>query len=151
MVLKFRIDAVARRVRRARGGMAMVEMVIILPLLFMLLFALVEFSVLFGRWQMLSNAAREGARTAVVFRSDCNTATVEAEVRQRVKDYAVPLGITLSDGDISVAGVCGASDTSSSVDVVFPHTFRVLPNFAKSVSPSITLVGRSVMRNEGSG
>lgn len=129
----------------------MVEMVIIMPLLFMLLFALVEFSVLFGRWQMLSNAAREGARTAVVFRSPCNTATVEAEVRQRVKDYAVPLGITLSDGDISVTGVCGASDTSSSVNVAFPHTFSVLPNFAQSVSPTINLVGRSVMRNEGSG
>jgi len=131
--------------------MAMVEMVIILPLLFMLLFAMVEFSVLFGRWQTLSNAAREGARTAVVFRRNCNTATVEAEVRQRVKDYAVPLGMALGDGDISVSGVCGASDTSSSVNVVFPHTFRVLPNFAESVSSTVNLVGRSVMRNEGSG
>jgi Flp pilus assembly protein TadG len=131
--------------------MAMVEMVIILPLLFMLLFASVEFSVLFGRWQTLSNAAREGARTAVVFRRNCSTSTVEAEVRQRVKDYAAPLGMTLSDGDISVSGVCGASDTSSSVNVVFPHTFRVLPNFAESVSSTINLVGRSVMRNEGSG
>ena len=129
----------------------MVEMVIILPLLFMLVFAVVEFSVLFGRWQTLSNAAREGARTAVVFRRNCDTATVEAEVRQRVKNYAAPLGMTLSDGDISVSGVCGASDTSSSVNVVFPHTFRVLPNFAESVSSTINLIGSSVMRNEGSG
>jgi Flp pilus assembly protein TadG len=130
--------------------MAMVEMVIILPLLFMVLFAIVEFAVVFGRWQTLSNAAREGARTAVVFRSGCNVATVESEVRQRVKDYASSLGMTLGDADITVTGACGASSTSSSVTATFRHSFRVLPNFAGSLSPTIDLVGSSAMRNEGS-
>jgi len=129
--------------------MAMVEFVIILPILLMLVFAIVEFGVVFGRWQTLSNAAREGARTAVVFRSNCVVATVEAEVRQRVKDYAAPLGMTLTDADIDVSGVCGAADTSSTVSVTLPYTFKVLPGFAASVSPSIDLVGNSVMRNEG--
>jgi Flp pilus assembly protein TadG len=134
--------------RKARG-MAMVEFVIILPVLLMLVFSIVEFGVLFGQWQTLSNAAREGARTAIVFRSGCNAGTVEAEVRQRVKDYAAPLGIILADGDIAVAGVCGASTTSSTVTVTLPYTFTVLPGFASSVNPSIDLVGNSVMRNEG--
>ena len=129
--------------------MAMVEFVIILPVLLMLVFAIIEFGVLFGKWQTLSNAAREGARTAVVFRSGCNASAVEAEVRQRVKDYAAPLGIALTDGEISVSGVCGASNTSSTVSVTLPYTFKVLPGFATSVSPSIDLVGNSVMRNEG--
>lgn len=129
----------------------MVEFVIILPLLMMLLFAMLEFGVLFGRWQTISNAAREGARTAVVFRKGCNAANVATEVRTRVKAYAAPMGITLSDGDISVSGVCGSSDTSSSVSVQLPHTFQVLPNFATSVNPTINLIGRSVMRNEGTG
>jgi len=127
----------------------MVEFVIILPILLMLVFAIVEFGVVFGRWQTLSNAAREGARTAVVFRSNCVAATVEAEVRQRVKDYAAPLGMTLTDADIDVSGVCGAADTSSTVSVTLPYTFKVLPGFAASVNPSIDLVGNSVMRNEG--
>jgi Flp pilus assembly protein TadG len=129
--------------------MAMVEFVIILPILLMLVFAIVEFGVLFGRWQTLSNAAREGARTAVVFRSNCVAGTVEAEVRQRVKDYAAPLGIVLTDGDIAVSGTCGSSTTSSTVTVTLPYTFKVLPGFASSVSPTIDLVGNSVMRNEG--
>jgi len=127
----------------------MVEFVIILPILLMLVFAIIEFGVLFGRWQTLSNAAREGARTAVVFRSGCNSSAVEAEVRQRVKDYAAPLGIVLADGDIAVSGVCGSSTTSSTVTVTLPYTFKVLPGFAASVSPTIDLVGNSVMRNEG--
>lgn len=134
---------------RSRNGMAMVELVIILPILLMLLFGIVEFGVLFGRWQTLSNAAREGARTAVVFRSDCVAATVDAEVRQRVKDYAAPLGIVLTDGDISVSGTCGASTTNSTVTVTLPFEFEVLPGFATSVNPTIDLVGNSVMRNEG--
>ena len=128
----------------------MIEMVIVLPLLFMLLFATVEFSVLMARWQVLSNAAREGARTAVVFRSGCTPGTVEAEVRQKVKDYSALLGISLADGDITVTGVCGAADTSSTVTATFIHNFTVIPNFAQSVSTSITLTGRSAMRNEGS-
>jgi len=129
--------------------MAMVEFVIILPVLLMLVFAIVEFGVLFGRWQTLSNAAREGARTAVVFRTNCVVSSVEAEVRQRVKDYASPLGIVLADADIDVSGVCGAANTSSTVNVTLPYTFKVLPGFATSVSPTIDLVGNSVMRNEG--
>jgi len=129
--------------------MAMVEFVIVLPILLMLVFAIVEFGVVFGRWQTLSNAAREGARTAIVFRTNCVSSAVESEVRQRVKDYASPLGIVLADGDISVSGACGSSTTSSTVSVTLPYTFKVLPGFAASVSPSIDLVGNSVMRNEG--
>ena len=141
--------AAGTREARALAGMAMVEFVIILPILLMLVFAIIEFGVLFGRWQTLSNAAREGARTAVVFRSGCNVTSVEAEVRQRVKDYAAPLGIVLTDADIDVTGVCGDSTTSSTVSVTLPYTFKVLPGFAASVSPTIDLVGNSVMRNEG--
>jgi Flp pilus assembly protein TadG len=129
----------------------MVEFVIVLPLLMMILFATLEFGVLFGRWQTISNAAREGARTAVVFRRDCNASTVASEVRARVKAYAAPLGISLSDGDIAVSGVCGSSDTSSTVSIQLPHTFNVLPNFASKVNTTINLIGRSVMRNEGTG
>ena len=135
--------------RSRQDGMAMVEFVIILPLLLMLIFGIIEFGVLFGRWQTLSNAAREGARTAVVYRKNCVVGTVEAEVRQRVKDYAAPLGMTLTDGQISVSGVCGASDTSSTVSVTLPYTFDVLPKFAPQVSTTINLVSNSVMRNEG--
>ena len=131
--------------------MAMVEMVIVLPLLLMMLFAIMEFGVLFGRWQTVTNAAREGARTAVVFRTECDVDAVRTEVKNVVKNYASGIGITLADTDITVSGVCGTKNTSSTVDVVHPYTFTVLPGFAPSVNPTIDLVGNSVMRNEGSG
>jgi Flp pilus assembly protein TadG len=135
--------------RRNRRGMATVETVIVLPLLLMLLYGVIETSMVFARWQALTNAAREGARTAIVFRSSCDTPTVEAAVRQRVKAYAQPIGINLTDGDIDVQGVCGASGTNSRVTVSASYQFRVLAAFAPSLSPTINTVGSSEMRNEG--
>ena len=127
----------------------MVEFVIILPLLLMTVFAIAEFGILFGRWQSINNAAREGARTAIVFRSDCVPDDVIAEVRSRVRLYATPLGIALADAEIVASGACDGIGTNTVVDVRSAYTFVVLPGFASSVSPSVDLVGRAVMRNEG--
>ena len=143
------MSSTIRRRTRARSGMAMVEMVIITPLLLMMIFAIVEFGVMFGRWQTLTNAAREGARTAIVYRVPCDAATVTDEVRARVRDYAASLGITLTDAEITLTGACGGTDTTSVVNVTSPYSFRVLPGFASAVNPTLNLVGNSTMRNEG--
>ena len=66
--------------RQRTRGMAMVEMIFVLPLLLLILFAIAWFSVMLSRWLTLSNAVREGARTLVVFRSPCDVGTVEGEV-----------------------------------------------------------------------
>ncbi len=131
--------------------MAMVEMVIILPLLLMLLFAIAELGLVLTKWQTLTNAAREGAREAVVFRTNCDAGTVESEVRTTVKNYAAAGGVALTDGDITVAGACGAMNTDTSVDVAHTYTFIVLPGFAASLNPSVTLSSSATMRNEGNG
>ena len=133
---------------RAQRGMAMLEFVFILPVLLLVLFSIIEFGLLFGRWQTLSNAAREGARTAVVYRKDCVLADVETEVRTVVKNYASSLNIVLNDADITVNGPCLGPGTQSSVQVDWPFVFRVVPGFS-GLSPTIDLVGSSVMRNEG--
>jgi Flp pilus assembly protein TadG len=140
------------RVRnRNEQGMAMLEMLIVLPLLLMLLFAIAEFSVVFGRWQTVTNAAREGARTAVVYRAPCDAATVETAVRQRVRSYTLPAGIVVSDAQIVIEGVCGTSETNSRVQVTAPYQFRVIGNLAPGLGTVINTIGSSVMRNEGTG
>lgn len=137
--------------RRRQGGMAMLEFVFILPVLLLVLFSIVEFGLLFGRWQTLTNAAREGARTAVVFRKDCDATALQTEVRTVVKDYASSMGIVVTDGQITFGGtLCGAAGTQSEVQVDWPFSFRVVPGFS-GMSPTINLVGKSVMRNEGTG
>jgi Flp pilus assembly protein TadG len=115
------------------------------------LFGIVELSVLLGRWQALSNAAREGARLAIVFRTGCDTPAVEAEVQARVEHYAAALGVTPEQLEVEVVGACGDRSTTSTVTVRSTYTFRVLPGFARGLAPSLELVTSSVMRNEGSG
>jgi Flp pilus assembly protein TadG len=134
--------------RRGEAGMAMLEAVIVLPILMMLLFAIVELGIVFGRWQVLSNAAREGARRAVVYRppASCKAGAVEAEVDAAVASYAASLGMSVSPGDVSLTGACVPGPAS--VSVAHTHDFLFLDRFAPSVSPSLRLVGRSTMRNE---
>jgi Flp pilus assembly protein TadG len=134
--------------------MGMVETVIVLPVLLTVLFGVIELSVMLGRWQVLSNAAREGARLAVVFRTDCNPALVEADVQARVEDYAATLGMTSADLDVVFdpdEKVCGDRNTRTKVTVKSTYQFGVLSNLVEGLSPSLELQASSVMRNEGSG
>jgi Flp pilus assembly protein TadG len=127
----------------------MVEFVIILPLLLLLLFATVEFGVLFVRWETLSNAAREGARAAIVFRDSCDSTAVINEVEATVTAYAASAGITLAAGAVNVTGACGGAGSTSTVTVSSPYTFQVVPGFSTGFRPTLNLLGTSAMRNEG--
>ena len=151
MVVKRPVKRQARSRARQTEGTATIEMVIVLPLLLMILFGIAEFSVMFSRWQAVTNAAREGARTAVVYRAPCDVATVLGEVRDRVRSYTAPSGMVVTDAQIVIEGVCGTPATNARVQVTVPYQFRVLSNLMPSLSPTINTVGDSVMRNEGTG
>jgi Flp pilus assembly protein TadG len=127
----------------------MLEMVVVLPLLLLLVFALVEFGIAFGRWLAINNAAREGARDAVLFRTDCDPATVEAEVIATVQAYTSNLGLTVPASAISVTGQCAGPGTDSTVSVTVQYAFQTLSGIAPSLGTSLTLSASSVMRNEG--
>ncbi len=142
------LGSLHRRTRRSRG-MAMVEFVLILPALLVILFGILEFGVLFFQWQTLSNAAREGARDAIVFRKDCDSAALQTIIEQTVIDYADAANITVAPGDISISGLCTGTGLPAQVQVSHDFTFHVLPGFLASFTPTIPLVGTSEMRNEG--
>ena len=64
--------AEAARKRRAQAGTTVVEAAFVFPLMLLLLFGIGEFGIAFTQWNSLTNAAREGARMGVVFRSPCD-------------------------------------------------------------------------------
>jgi Flp pilus assembly protein TadG len=136
------------RACRGEAGMAMLEAVIVLPVLMMLLFAILELGLALGRWQVLSNAAREGARRAVVYHppGTCNASTVESEVDAAVTSYASVLGMSVTPGDVSLSGACAAGPAT--VSVAYTNQFLFLDRFAPGVASSLRLVGTSTMRNE---
>jgi len=55
-----------RRLKKNRRGLATVEMALVLPLLLMLTMGAIQFGWLFLKAQQITNAARMGARTAVL-------------------------------------------------------------------------------------
>jgi Flp pilus assembly protein TadG len=129
--------------------MAMVEFVLILPALIVMLFGILEFGVLFFQWQTLSNAAREGAREAIVFRKDCDSGAVQSLIEQTVIDYAGAANIDVEAADIAITGSCTGSGEPLRVEVSHDFGFQFLPGFISQLTPTITLVGTSEMRNEG--
>ncbi len=142
------MGSLIRKRQKRCAGMEMVELAILLPVLLLMLFALLEMGIVLMRWQTLSNAAREGARTAVVFRSPCNAGTVQGLVQTRVVAYASSASITIAPADVTVTGHCGGAGINTSVTVNHTYNFQVLGAFS-TLGPSINLSANSVMRNEG--
>jgi len=133
---------------RERGS-AMVELVFILPVILMLVFAIAEFGVAFAQWQTINNAAREGARTAILFRGSCDAGAVDTEVRSVVDGYVATMGIDTTSLMYQLTGQCTGAGNPVTVDISTDYDFSVLPNFVGSLGPSLTLRGVSTMRNEG--
>jgi Flp pilus assembly protein TadG len=61
-----KLEKTCRRCRRNRQGAAAVEFAIVAPLFFLLVFGMLEFGRAIMVQQVLTNAAREGARIAVL-------------------------------------------------------------------------------------
>jgi len=84
--------------RFGRRGQALVEFALILPVLLLILIGTVDAGRLIFAYNAVSNAAREGGRTAIVNQTP-------AEVRQRAAEQATVLGISSADpGGCPAAG-----------------------------------------------
>lgn len=85
-----------QRSRDRRRGLTLVETAIVISLVFMVIFGIYEYGRFVMARQVVQNAAREGARLAVV---NTNTLT-EADIQNRVSSYLV--GQQLSNTTIQV-------------------------------------------------
>lgn len=98
--------------RPRRHGAALVEFAVIAPLLFMLVFGMIEFGRLMMVEQILTNASREGARRGIL------EAATSAEVQTVVEDY-------LKNTSISGATVTVSPSSLSHVGFGEPVTVTV--------------------------
>ena len=150
MALKIRLQ----NVRKDRGQ-AMIETAIVLPILLLVSVSIFEIGRAYQTAQVLTNAAREGARVAVM------PGTKVADVQQLVKDYLKngQLGgyasatVTVDQNMVLPIGTGNAS--ASQVVVSYPFSFMVLNPVAKLVvknsttgGSGIILSGKAEMRNE---
>lgn len=78
----------ARRRLPVRRGTAVVEFALIAPLFLLLLFGIFEFGRVVMVQQLLTNAAREGARMAVI--EGANDGNIETDIESRLAGSSVP-------------------------------------------------------------
>ncbi len=101
-----------RQARRAlrngicERGAAVVEMAVVTPLLLTLLFGVIEFGNSFMFRQILTNAAREGARTSAI-QATANDSAIRTAVRDAMSAVG---GITIADSAIDITHWCKYSD-----------------------------------------
>jgi Flp pilus assembly protein TadG len=142
-----------RRLSDARGSV-LLEMAMTLPLLLLVAVAIFELGRAYQTQQILTNAAREGARMAVL--PDSSVSNIQTRVHEYLEmgQLSHPDAATV-DVTTNATIAMGASAVSASVvTVTYPFQFTVLGPVARLVSASstipgaITLTAASEMRNE---
>jgi Flp pilus assembly protein TadG len=85
-----------QRLRSERGA-ELIEFALVLPLLLFIIMGLVDFGFMFQRFEVVTNAAREGARMAVL------PSYVNADVEARVRAYMTTGGVAATTSNSTVA------------------------------------------------
>ena len=135
----------------------MVETALTLPLVLLLSVSVFEFGRAFQHWQILTNAAREGARIAVL------PGTTDDAVEARVHSYleagqlVVPAGLGIEivhDDEISIGPDANDTATATTVSVNYPFQFMALQPVMRlvardsDVGAPLTMNATATMRNE---
>jgi hypothetical protein len=148
------MDAQLRNKRSSERGTALLEMALTLPLLLLVSVSIFEFGRAYQTWEVLTNAAREGARIAVL--PNPAAGAVEARVREYMDVGGLPnrdsATVSVTPTTVDIGG--GKTASASLVTVSYPFDFIVLQPVAQLVvsdSPlggAFTMVATAEMRNE---
>ena len=140
--------------RHRERGNAMVETAIALPILLLMMVGIFEVGRAYETWQVVTNAAREGARAGVV--PSGSDATSTAIIRKYMQDGQLS---RYSDATVVVnrsatLTVNGTNLAATQVTIDYPFQFIMLQPVARLVMPStnigqdITMRATAMMRNE---
>jgi len=147
---------------RARGerGAALVETAFVLPIMLLVCVGILEFGRAYQTWQVVTNAAREGARVAIL--PDYADASVSARVKTYLKNGGLPAAvvdsaatkvlITATTIPVNATGTVTAA--ASRIVVEYPFEFMVLQPVAQLVvngslaGQPFTMRMTTIMRNE---
>ena len=144
-----------RTLKRLTGerGAALLETALVLPLILLVSVGIFEFGRAFETWEVVVNAAREGARVAVLpnaTTSDVQSRAVSYMQMGQLSDAATAT-VTVSTVPISIGATTA---NASQVTISYPFSFIVLQPVANlvvngaTVGAPITLTASAVMRNE---
>ena len=146
------ITHLLRRALKNDSGAELLELAIALPMLMLIIGGVIDFGILFQRYEVVTNAAREGARVAVL--PDFGVADVQARVTSYLtasglNDAAPVPQVAYSTAEVTPGG---PSISVVKVTVQYPHQFLLLTPLAgllgKGPHADIMLAAASTMRTE---
>jgi Flp pilus assembly protein TadG len=132
-------------------GAAATEFAIVLPLLIVLVFGIIEFSILLYDKAMITNASREGSRAGIVYAYPDRIS--DDDITAVINTYCSTHLITFSTGarlppTITILRTGTSAGDSLTVTVKYKYDFLVLPNFIASLVGGIEIAGETIMRME---
>ncbi len=112
----------------AESGAELIEFAVVLPLMLLILLGIIDFGLLFQRYFVVTNAAREGARVAVL------PGYSDADVQTRVAQFLTAGGLTETPTttvgapqEIPVGGQC---IVVRPVTVAYPYSYSAVGSLA---------------------
>ena len=138
------------KLARNERGAALIETAITIPIILMIAVGIFEFGRAYQTWQVLTNAAREGARIAIL------TEKTDGDVQAAVKNYMTSGGLVkANDAAVNInRAVPMGVNTASEITISYPFEFMVLNPVVRMVTPSsktgapLTMQSVALMRNE---
>ena len=146
------VKSTRRRWRDERGA-ELVEFALVMPILLVVFAGIVDFGFMMQRFEVVTNAAREGARLAVL--PGYELPDVEARVDAYLEDglqAGASANATTTMVDVNIAAASGPPIQSRQVTVQYTTSYAVLGPMMSLIGGSdfgtITLTGRATMRLE---
>lgn len=144
----------ARPRRHSQRGAVIVELALMLPLYAALLVVIIDLGLVLREYQILQNAAREGARYSVHppnWIDPRNPGATAGAIQARVVEYLQQEGITVPAANVSVTQaapivVGGLTLRASRIDVTYQRNLLV-PAAGLLPTPNVTLTATAVFRN----
>jgi Flp pilus assembly protein TadG len=122
---------------RNQQGQTMTEFALVLPVLALILFAVIQFGIVFNNYITLTDATRAGARKAAVSRQDPNrNSAVMTAVRSSASD------LTSSKLSVSPPSSTWQSGDDVTVTASYPYSISLLGVVVKSGSLTSTTTER---------
>lgn len=131
---------------RRDEGQGFVEFALVLPLLLFLILGMADFARAWQSYQVITDAAREGARTAVVD----NPTTTQSDVYAVVDSALVRSALDPTAATVTLTGFGDEQGTPAGVQIDYPFELRFVGRLFGWLTgdSSLTLSTHFVMRNE---
>lgn len=137
-----------------RRGAAMVEMALVMPVFVMVALGIIEFGRALWVANMVTNAAREATRSAVLDGSTNSSVTQAARdfltstLNVPANDVSVTISVTPATGNPNPGGEVANSNTRDLIEVAIAIPFNKIALVPGNYLSGKTLTGRAAMRHE---